>query len=153
MSALSPPSPNPPERAGFNEYLLGGVILLTLFTGLLILAGYLLPGSYLQIPELQPSVRMAAEADFPVGSSRVVTWGPRIILVVRFREQEYWALQGTSPLDGCILEWDAASQRVVSPCSHLVYDLRGNVVRGLTTVPLQRFGVFVRQGAVYVTEH
>jgi hypothetical protein len=42
--------------------------------------------------------------------------------------------------------------RVVSSCSYVVYDLHGNVVRGLTRVPLQRFAVFVRQGAVYVTE-
>ena len=40
----------------------------------------------------------------------------------------------------------------MSPCSYLVYDLHGNVVRGLTTVPLQRYGVFERQGAVYVRE-
>jgi len=40
----------------------------------------------------------------------------------------------------------------VSPCSYLVYDLHGNVVRGLTTVPLRRYGVFVREGIVYVTE-
>jgi hypothetical protein len=35
----------------------------------------------------------------------------------------------------------------------VVYDLHGNVVRGLTTVPLLRYDAFVRQGAVYVTEH
>jgi hypothetical protein len=32
-----------------------------------------------------------------------------------------------------------------------VYDLHGNVVRGLSTVPLQRYEVFVRSGVVYVT--
>jgi nitrite reductase/ring-hydroxylating ferredoxin subunit len=137
---------------GFNEYLLGGVIVLTLFTIALGVVLYLLPGDYLQIPELQPAVRVAQEAEFPVGSSRVASWGARVVLVVRSGEQEYAALQGASPLDGCILKWDAVSLRVVSPCNSIVYDLHGNVVHGLTTIPLQRFAAFVRQGAVYVTE-
>jgi len=139
-------------KPGFNEYLLVAVILLTLVTVGLGIGVYLLPGDYLQIPELQPAVRVARQSDFPVGASRVVSWGARIVLVVRAEDREYSALQGTSPIDGCILDWDAASLRVVSPCGYVVYDLHGNVVRGLTTVPLQRFAVFERQGAVYVTE-
>lgn len=140
------------SKAGFNEYLLAAVVVLTLAMVALGVAVYLLPGEYLQIPELQPAVRVARQSDFPVGASRVLNWGKRIVLVVRAADQEYSALQGTSPIDGCILDWDAASLRVVSPCSYVVYDLHGNVVRGLTTVPLQRYAVFVRQGAVYVTE-
>jgi nitrite reductase/ring-hydroxylating ferredoxin subunit len=112
---------------------------------------YLLPGDNLQTPELQHAMRVARQADFPVGASRVVSWGPRILLVVHSAPREYAALEGTSPLDGCILDWDPVSMRVVSPCSFLVYDLHGNVVRGLTTVPLRRFAVFVRQGDVFVT--
>ncbi len=152
--APAPPAPGVDKsdwQATFNEYLLGGIAFLTLVLAVLAAIAYLLPGDYLQIPELQPSVRVAEQADFPVGASRVVTWGPRVVLVVHSAEREYDALQGTSPLDGCILDWDAVSLRVVSPCSFLVYDLHGNVVRGLTTVPLQRYAVFLRQGSVYVT--
>ena len=60
-------------------------------------------------------------------------------------------MQGTSPTDGCILRWDPESLRVVSPCAHLIYDLFGNVVTGLSTAPLQRYEVFVRGEFVYVT--
>jgi hypothetical protein len=35
---------------GFNEYLLGGVILLTLVLASLGVAGYLLPGDHLAVP-------------------------------------------------------------------------------------------------------
>jgi nitrite reductase/ring-hydroxylating ferredoxin subunit len=138
-------------QPGFNEYLLGGVILLAVVLAGLGVAGYLLPGDHLAVPELQPAVRVAS-ADMPDSASRVITWGSRVVLVVR-NGDEFAALQGTSPIDGCILEWDRASARVVSPCSYVVYDLHGNVVRGLTTVPLLRYDAFVRQGAVYVTEH
>jgi nitrite reductase/ring-hydroxylating ferredoxin subunit len=115
------------------------------------IALYVLPTAPLQIPELQPAIRVAREAEFPAGASRVVNWGERIILVVRSPDQGYVALQGTSPMDGCILRWDVDALRVVSPCSYVVYDLFGNVVTGLSTAPLQRYSVFVRSGFVYVT--
>lgn len=115
------------------------------------IALYVLPTAPLQIPELQPAIRVARDAEFPAGASRVVNWGERIILVVRSPDQGYVALQGTSPMDGCILRWDVDALRVVSPCSYVVYDLFGNVVTGLSTAPLQRYSVFVRSGFVYVT--
>lgn len=134
----------------FNELLLGGVILLMLTGVGMGVALYVLPTDHLQIPEMQPAVRVARAADLPVGASRIINWGERIILVVRRDEERYFALQGTSTSDGCVLRWDAVSLRVVSPCSHLVYDLHGNVIAGLTTAPLHRYAVFVRGGVVYV---
>ncbi|MDH3198993.1 MAG: hypothetical protein OEO21_12220 [Candidatus Krumholzibacteria bacterium] len=149
--APAPQDDAPGWDPGFNEYLLGGLILLALFLAALGIVIYLPPGDHLDIPELQPAVRVAS-AELPDSASRVVTWGSRVILVVRSGDA-YRALQGTSPIDGCILKWDRLSARVVSPCGYVVYDLDGNVVRGLTTVPLLRYDTFVRQGAVYVTEH
>lgn len=142
-----------PDRSGlgFTEILLGGVILL-IATGVLGgIALYLLPGEPLEIPELQPSIRIARETEFPVGASRVVNWGDQAILVIRRDAQRFVALQGTAPGDGCILQWEAPSLRVTSPCTYVVYDLHGNVVAGLTTEPLRRYAVFVRGGMVYVT--
>lgn len=139
-------------RPGFTELLLLGVILLML-TGIGIgIALYVVPSERLQIPELQPSMRVGREADLPVGASRVVNWGDRIILLVRSGEQQYFALEGVSPVDGCILRWDPDALRVVSPCGYLVYDRQGNVVAGLTTVPLSSYSVVVRNGVVFVTE-
>jgi nitrite reductase/ring-hydroxylating ferredoxin subunit len=151
-----PGAPDPAEgdagsfTAGFNEYLLGGVVGLTVFAVLLTIGLYLLPGDPLQIPELQPALRVADEASFPIGSSRVVNWGKQAILVVRSGASDYHAVQGTSSVDGCLLSWDPASIRILSPCKFVVYDLHGNVVRGLTTKPLDRYTIFVRQGTVYV---
>ncbi len=140
----------PGWRAGFSEYLLGGIVVLMVVGLILILFLYLLPPEHLQLAELQPAYRVATESEMPVAASRIVNWGDEIILVIRTGEGTYTALQGTAPNDGCILSWDATSLRVVSPCSYLVYDLHGNVVRGLTTVPLQRYPVFIRDGVVYV---
>lgn len=141
----------PGSRLTFNGLLLAGVILSMAMAGGIAVFLYLVPGGHLQLPELQPFMQVAREADFPVGASRVVNWGDKIILVVRRGDQEYFGLQGTSPTDGCILEWDAASLRVVSPCTYVVYDVRGNVVAGLTTTPLRPYPVYVRGGVIYVT--
>ena len=134
-----------------NGLLLAAVILLMLMGAALTVALYVLPGERLEVPETQPAIRIESEDHFTVGSSRVQNWGDAVILVVRREEGEYYALQGTSPTDGCILRWDEESLRVVSPCTHAVYDLRGHVVRGLTREPLVRFPVHVRNGVVYVT--
>lgn len=141
----------PEWQPGFNERLLGGIAVLMVVGTILLIGLYLLPPEHLQLAELQPSFRVAREADFPVGASRVLNWGEQVVLVVRTGDQAYAALQGTAPTDGCILTWDPVSLRVLSPCTYLVYDLHGNVVKGLSTVPLQRYAVFVRDGVVYVT--
>lgn len=137
-------------EAGFNEYLLGGIVALVLVGAVLAFALYLLPPAHLQLADLQPAVPVGRQADMPVGASRLINWGDRVVLVVRTGEATYAALQGTAPTDGCILTWDPTSLRILSPCTYLVYDLHGNVVRGLTTVPLERYGVFVHNGIVYV---
>lgn len=141
---------SPGSGVGFNELLLGAVIVLMIAGIGIGVSLYVLPTEHLEIPELQPVIRVARESDFPVGASRIVHWGERVILVVRPGEQQYFALQGTASSDGCILRWDRDASRIVSPCSYVVYDLHGNVVTGLTTQPLQRYPVLIRAGTVYV---
>jgi nitrite reductase/ring-hydroxylating ferredoxin subunit len=143
-------SPDRSWEPGFNEWLLGGIAALIGFGACLAVVLYLLPGDRLRLSELQPAYRVAPESAIPVGSSRIVNWGDRVILVIRTGQQAYAALQGTAPNDGCILEWDPSSLRVLSPCTYLVYDLHGNVVRGLTTIPLRNYQVYVHDGVIYV---
>ena len=139
-------------KLGFNDMLLGAVILL-MATGFAMVIGlYVLPREPLRNPEVQPTIRVTSVAGFPVGGSRVTTWGERIIMVVRSDVDRYSALQGVSPSDGCILRWQAISSRLTSPCSYVVYDLQGNVVTGVSLAPLRRYSTFVRGGFVYVTE-
>ncbi|MDE3127074.1 MAG: hypothetical protein KGL38_03655 [Gemmatimonadota bacterium] len=147
---VEPRTGESPWGPGFSEYLLAGIVVL-MAVGLALAAFlYLLPPERLQLPELQPAYVVAPESEFPVGASRLVDWGTQVILVVRTGEQAFAGLEGVAPNDGCILNWDPTSMRVLSPCAYLIYDLQGNVVRGLTTVPLQRYPVFVRDGVVYV---
>ena len=134
----------------FTELLLVAVIVLMIAASAMVGALYVVPGDNLSIPGIQPAVHVVREAAFPIGASRLVQWGERLVLVVRLEDQRYFALQGVSPHDGCVLEWDEQSTRVVSPCSHVVYDARGHVVTGLSTEPLRQYPVFTRAGSVYV---
>jgi nitrite reductase/ring-hydroxylating ferredoxin subunit len=140
------------QRLDFTELLLGGVVLLMVTLGVIAAFFYSAPSQNLEIPEIQTMVRVAREADFPVGSSRVRNWGEEIILVIRPDSSRYFALQATSPVDGCILRWDPESTRVLSPCQYALYDLRGDVVVGLTTQALKSYTTSVRDGVVYVSD-
>lgn len=131
--------------------LLNSMIAVVFLCALAIFALYTNPPEHLIIPQHEMAVRVTRVDALPVGSSRITTWGEQAILVVRRTETEYAALQGISPIDGCILEWDADALRVTSPCTHQLYNLRGHAVEGLTTEPLQRYRVYVRNGIVYVT--
>jgi nitrite reductase/ring-hydroxylating ferredoxin subunit len=140
------------QRLGFTELLLGGIILLIITLAVFAMAFYVNPAQHLDIPQVQPAIRVAPEANFPVGSSRIRTWGDEVILTVRLDSTRYFALQAICPADGCILRWDPESSRIYSPCKYMVYDLRGDVVAGLSTQALKRFAVSVREGDVYVSE-
>jgi len=144
-------SPAMPRRRT-SLALLVTVLGVSALLGAALVAFFLLPPPHLKVPDIQPVVRVARAQDFPIGTSRVVTWGARTVLVVRRDLHTYFAVQGASSADGCFLKWDAEALRIESPCTYIVYDLDGNVVTGLTRTPLQRYRVFEREGVVYVTE-
>jgi nitrite reductase/ring-hydroxylating ferredoxin subunit len=136
-----------------GTFLLNSMIAVLFLGGLVVVTLYTIPPEHLDIPQHELAVRVARLEDFPVGGSRLETWGPETILVVRRGESEFAALNAISPVDGCILSWDLEALRITSPCGHQVYNLRGNVVEGLTTESLQQYGVFVRNDIVYVTRN
>jgi len=142
---------NPRGERDFGTFLLNSVLGVVFLVALAIVAVYTVPPEHLTIPQHEIVARVARVEDFAVGGSRMTTWGEQAILVVRNGERDYAALQGISPVDGCLLQWDPEAMRIASPCGHALYDLRGHAVEGLTTEPLQRYDVFVRAGVVYVT--
>lgn len=137
-------------RLDLSSLLLIAVVVLMGTGFALVVALYGQSAGRLEIPEVQPAVRVSAVASFPVGASRMIRWGDRPVLVVRLAEEEYVALEGAAPSDGCLLAWEEDASRLVSPCTYVVYDVDGSAVTGLSTTPLQRYPVFVRDGTVYV---
>jgi hypothetical protein len=143
---------SPPRERDLGTYVLNSMIAVVFLIGLAIAALYTNPPEHLIIPQREIAAKIARVEDFPVGSSRLQTLGEQPVLVVRLAEHDYRAVQGASPVDGCLLRWDPAASRVSSPCGHQLYNLRGHAEEGLTTEPLQRYTVFVRNDIVYVTD-
>ena len=144
--------PQRPER-DLGSFLLNSMIAVVFLVALGVATLYTIPPEHLIIPQHELAARVGRLEDFPVGSSRLETWGEDAILVVRRGEQEFSGLQGVSPVDGCILSWDPEALRVTSPCGHQVYNLRGHVVEGLSTESLQQYRIFLRNDIVYVTRN
>ena len=139
------------SQRGFESQLITGLVILLGLMLTLFAVFYAVPSDHLTLPDRQSALRMGRIDAIPVGGSRVNNWGDEIVLLVRISDAEFYAIQGTSTLDGCILEWDQQAFRVVSPCGHQMYDLRGRAVEGLTTRPLRRYDVRVQHGLVFVT--
>jgi len=139
------------SRRGFESILMVGLLVLLGLMLAVFALFYAVPADHLVLPDRQSAFRMGRAGEIPIGESRVSNWGEEIVLLVRVSEDEFRAVQGTSTLDGCILDWDADALRVVSPCGYQVYDLRGRAVDGLTTRPLRRYEVSVQRGLVFVT--
>lgn len=138
------------ERGFESVLMIGLLVLLTLMLSAFAVF-YAVPADHMTLPDRQSALRMGRVDEIPVGGSRVNNWGEEVVLLVRVSEDEFRAVQGTSTLDGCILDWDPAAFRVVSPCGYQLYDLRGRAVDGLTTRPLRRYDVSVQRGLVFVT--
>ena len=75
----------------WNDMMLMAVVLFSLTIVGLGTVSYVIPPEHLEITELQPASRVATLEEFPVGASRIVTWGELIILVVRTGESTFAA--------------------------------------------------------------
>ena len=134
----------------FWDWCLAGLSFFGVSSGLLIFLFYALPQEPLFIPEVEASIRVASLEDFPENTARLERWGQRLILVVRTSSGEVRALEGQSPSDGCVLEWDKVLSRIQSPCSYQIYNQYGFVVAGLDNRALRTYPVLIRDGVINI---
>ncbi len=134
----------------FWDWCLAGLSLFGVAMGLLMFLLYALPHEPLVIPEIERSIRVAELEDFPENTGRLEHWGKELILVVRAASGEITAVQGRSPADGCVLQWDPQLARIFSPCSYQIYNPYGFVVAGLDNRALLQYPVFERDSVVNI---
>jgi hypothetical protein len=134
----------------FWDWCLAGLSVFGSAVGLLIFLLYAFPQEPLVIPEVQASVRVGPVEELPLNTARLERWGQRLILVIRTESGEVTALEGRSPADLCVLQWDEALARVHSPCSYQIYNPYGFVVAGLDNRALRRYPVLVRDGIINI---
>ena len=111
---------------------------------------YALPQEPLVIPEVQSSLRVGRLESFPENSARLEHWGQRLVLVIRSAPGEITAVEGRSPADGCVLQWNERLARIESPCSYQMYNPYGFVIAGLDNQALRRYPVLIRDGIVNI---
>ena len=109
-----------------------------------------LPQEPLVIPEVQASVRVGTLEDFQRNTFKRVRWGQRLVLVIRSEAGEVTAVEGRSPADGCVLQWDPKLARIHSPCSYQIYNPYGFVVAGLDNRALRAYPVMERDNVISI---
>ncbi len=134
----------------FWDWCLAGLCVFGGVVAVLIFLLYAVPQERLVIPEVQGSVRVTALEDFPENTARLERWGQRLVLVIRTGAGEVTALEGRSPADGCVLQWNDRLAQVQSPCSYQLYNPYGFVIAGLDNRALRRYSVLIRDGVVNI---
>ena len=134
----------------FWDWCLAGLSFFGVAVVLLIFLLFALPQGPLVIPEVQASVRVATVEDFPLNTARLERWGQHLILVIRTGSGEVTAVEGLSPADGCVLQWDEQLARIHSPCSYQIYNPFGSVVAGLDNRALRQYSVQIRDGVINI---
>jgi nitrite reductase/ring-hydroxylating ferredoxin subunit len=134
----------------FWDWCLAGLAVFGGAMAVLIFLLYALPQERLVIPEVQSSMRVVALEDFPENTARLERWGERLVLVLRTATGEVTAVEGRSPADGCVLQWDQRLAQVHSPCSYQLYNPYGFVIAGLDNRALRRYSVLIRDGVVNI---
>jgi hypothetical protein len=134
----------------FWDWCLAGLSVFGIAVGFLIFLFYVFPQEPLVIPEVQASVRVARLDDVPLSTARLERWGQRLVLLIRSPSGEVTAVEGRSPADGCVLQWDEKLVRIHSPCSYQIYNPYGFVVAGLDNRALRRYPVLIRDGVINI---
>jgi len=134
----------------FWDWCLAGLSTFGIGVGLIVFLAFALPQEPLVIPEVASSFRVVSLEDFPENTARLERWGENLILVIRAASGEVTALEGRSPADGCVLQWDERLARVQSPCSYQIYNPYGFVIAGLDDRALRRYPVLIRDGVVNI---
>ncbi len=111
---------------------------------------YALPQEPLVIPEVQASIGWRSWTTFRKTPRAWNAGGSRLVLVIRPASGEVTAVEGRSPADGCVLQWDERLARVHSPCSYQIYNPYGFVVAGLDNRALRRYPVLIRDGVINI---
>jgi len=134
----------------FWDWCLAGLSAFGLGVGFVVFMAFALPQEPLVIPEVASSIRVAPLDDFPENTARLERWGESLILVVRGTSGEVTAVEGRSPADGCVLQWNERLGRIHSPCTYQIYNPYGFVIAGLDNRVLRRYPVLIRDGIVNI---
>ena len=85
-----------------------------------------------------------------VGQVMLVPHSSEPLHLIRLGTEEFIALSAICTHLRCILEFDAGNRIFICPCHEGQFDLNGNVLAGLPTVPLPKHNAAYRYGKVII---
>jgi Rieske Fe-S protein len=136
------------SRRTFLNYVLGGGLVGWLGAVLYPVASYLRP------PEDKgadvASVKWGPEVDFRPGTSAIVKFGRKPVILIRTESGEFRAFDATCTHLDCTVQYRADQRDIWCACHNGVYDLRGQNVSGPPPRPLGAYAVNIVDGDVVI---
>lgn len=99
--------------------------------------------------EVVDEVDVASVSELELRGAKPFRFGREPAIVVRGRAG-YFALSTVCTHLGCVVEWDAAANRLTCPCHLASFNLEGSVAEGPPPRPLATFAVSIRGDRIVV---
>lgn len=137
-----------PNRRSFLNYVLGGGLIGWLGSVIYPVASYLRPPA--DAGGNVASVKWGPEADFQPGTSAIVKFGRKPVILIRLDDGEFRAFAGTCTHLDCTVQFRDEQRDIWCACHNGVYDLRGHNVSGPPPRPLDQYAVNIVEGDIVV---
>ncbi|MBI5208478.1 MAG: Rieske 2Fe-2S domain-containing protein [Elusimicrobia bacterium] len=138
------------NRRQFIDLIIGGGALGCLASAVYPVLRYMLPPE--QVEAEPDSLKVGAIKDFPAGSSKIVKFGRKPVIVIRDLKGGFHALAATCTHLDCIVQYQKDNDIVWCACHNGKYDLSGKNVSGPPPRPLDRLEVKVAGDDVTVVK-
>ncbi len=143
-------SPIAPSRRNFIRWLLGFSVVSTAAGVLVPLLGYLWPPAR-KGPGYAGPTMVAALADIPVGTGKVVPVDNRPVIIVNTADGGVKAFSAICTHLGCVVDWNKGKNVIQSPCHDGRFNpVTGAVVSGPPPRPLPPYELSVKEGKIYI---
>jgi Rieske Fe-S protein len=136
-------------RRKFLDILLGAGALAWLASLFYPIAKYLVPP---QIPEISiDSIEVGTLSEFPPGSSKIIRFGRKPVIVFRQKNGAFHALSATCTHLDCTVQFKSDTEQIWCACHNGLYDVDGRNISGPPPRPLAQFQIVVSGDKVIVS--
>jgi Rieske Fe-S protein len=136
------------SRRRFIDFLLGTGLFMWLASLLYPIAKYLVPPKAAVL--YVNSVEAGQLGDFPLGSSRIIRFGRKPVIVVRQQNGNFSALSATCTHLDCTVQYKKDTEQIWCACHNGLYDLQGKNISGPPPRPLAQYQVVLKDEKVII---
>jgi len=149
MAERSSPSPPPPTRRKFLDWLLSTSLVGFIASVLYPVLRYLIPPAAGEAASASVTLPFKPD-DIAANTGRIFKFGNRPGLLVRTAENELHAYSATCTHLGCIVQYRPDLAHIWCACHNGHYDLNGRNIAGPPPNPLEEYAVNVRGDQIVV---